>query len=459
MDIAAARTESESDLYAQVAIELNARLAVLGIGSTGIRPEEFLVVRGEDGARRLFLTDVGHYMVMDEASRAEVLQREGREVVANRLHTARVQVQRLLYAALQGDVTAGWEYVNPKQDETELEGYDDEQTQAIDSRRFAVDDPDDPSLFAKTTSLDRSAGDHWARDEMEISQRVEQVIASPEAQEIVRNAGFASIKVISPLLAVTDPEAGTKTVITPWTTGHMMGEYGGGDARIFALEDDMAVENELISGLSDLLAAHDIDAIDLSVAQLLVNVDSSGGVHLCLVDMEDYQRFAPAGTMQADTQLPPDADWRLSRASLPRQEIIAVADDMLASLHDIVQTWSLHPDSVEYEGSIIRVYEAVVMQNNIPQLYEVTLGYATEQSTEPTYGIVTMAVMQNGGLREIEVEIHKPSKPDGRPEIRYYYDITEAHQRAAINTQAAVRQARQAIENLPPPAPGLHSNT
>jgi hypothetical protein len=208
----------------------------------------------------------------------EVVSTESCDVTIDRSYPDQSSADRLVESALADTLLEGWEPIdaNPANPDT--------------NRKYYVDDPANPTFFAKRTTPPLYEFDHplgLGAAEVHQAAAVAAVVDSPEAQAIVRANDFTGISYVRPILSVTDTDFAVETTIYSWQAGRILAPSDVTKPFPPGSEPERAemAENQL----ADLLQSNGIIAYDLNVRQLLATDDAPGGSQLHLIDAEQFQ--------------------------------------------------------------------------------------------------------------------------------------------------------------------------
>jgi|SRR5579859_331729 len=151
------------------------------------------------------------------------------------------------------------------------------------NRRYFVDRPDDPTLYAKHTEL--SSDPHiddphpgTGGDQMTLGRVVRGMFSHEVSTYIAGTEGFAGLRVVEPVVAVGDVETASEAVIYPFQPGREVRKEEGEDG-------ETARADRVGDAIGELLAMKNIDVGPLGATDFRITSGPDGDI-LHFVDME-----------------------------------------------------------------------------------------------------------------------------------------------------------------------------
>lgn len=161
-----------------------------------------------------------------------------------------------------------------------------------------IDPNTEPTYFAKVTTPSSQQPQRDAEQngwqEFDQAAEVHAILASDEAQALLREQGFASMEYVPPLAVIDDEETGAQTVVRPWQPGivptHNV-ENDGPNVREPGSWEERT--DNLIVQLVEVFELAGVVPEGLGSNQLKITVDEAGREHVHLLSAEEFYLIAP----------------------------------------------------------------------------------------------------------------------------------------------------------------------
>jgi hypothetical protein len=459
-------TGETTDIHALVA-DLTAVYAASGIHAEDLSSAQLLVFT-DDAGTHLRIIDAERYtltgdaaVASSEASRAQEWQSDWSQPESLRVYTSP-----------QGEIAVNMEHTNrpmaqavaewmargaPLDDFTEIrpDAYwlPDEPGDVI-THRFYVNNTESPTAFIKKEDAVPQREPQEARNDILMAQQVAAILASEEGQRIATSSGFASISHGAPLAVYVNAATGEKTSVFTWQDGHIINELPANDPRT-APQEGRIYGDDFIDDLYDLFARHNINAGDLSAAQIMVHRDRQGAAHMYLIDTEQYTyiRTDAAAEFRDDMRLVARLQELAQQAeaetpdteSISRRDIPQHATMLLDLLQTATQGWTvIYSGRSETGGRVQRLSKSAVIPGIGSVFFEVSLSYHFGGGLAPATGNLTMRTPDREYFADMLAHPHSPRRP------RISYDDDYAGQytsdgRPIVNRMHSFRQVARLI--------------